>query len=50
MLSSVAFQDLAVAVRSNGVILLNYVSGRVTEGFYAVMVRETGEISSVHLK
>lgn len=32
-------QDLAVAVRANGAVLLNYVNGRVTEGFYAVMAR-----------
>lgn len=38
VLHSLLMQDLAVAVRANGKVLLNYVAGRVTEGFYAVMV------------
>lgn len=37
---AVTVQDLAVSVRTTGVLLLNYASGRVTEGFYAVMVRQ----------
>lgn len=31
------WKDLAVCTRSNGMVLLNYVSGRVADGFYAVM-------------
>lgn len=34
-----SYQDLAVSVRATGKVLLNYVSGRVGEGLYAVMVR-----------